>query len=190
MAEVSKTLAGLFVGGQSRRMGGRPKGLLPLPGGGSPVGRWLDLLGGMGLTVVLVGAHEAYRDLGWPLLADEPPGIGPIGGLAALLARSPGVALAFACDMPHVERSLVEKLLAAPAAAPIVAPREPAGWQPFFARYDANRVLPVVRRQIEHGQHSLQRLFDECAAAPLELSNGEWALLQDVDTPADLDPVR
>ncbi len=99
-------LAGIFVGGASTRWGGMPKGLLQLASGETLVGRWRTLFDSLGIETVLVGQHPSYATLGLDCVADEPAGIGPLGGLVGLLARADGRrVVAVACDMPYVSRS-------------------------------------------------------------------------------------
>jgi molybdopterin-guanine dinucleotide biosynthesis protein A len=180
-------VAGVFVGGRGVRMGGLPKGLLRGPGGSTLVERWHAMLAELGVPVVLVGEADAYARLGLPVLKDEPPGIGPLGGLVALLRHAGSVpALAFACDMPFVSRALVERLLAAPPDAPIVAPRRDARWEPLCARYDPVRVLPLALARATSSHHSLQSLLDEARAAALPLLPHEDAELRDWDSPTDV----
>lgn len=182
-----KVVAGVFVGGRSVRMGGRPKGLLRGPDGSTLVERWRAMLAELDVPVVLVGETGAYEGLGLTMLKDEPPGIGPLGGLVALLRHADNVpALAFACDMPFVSRTLVERLLAAPSYAAIVAPRRDARWEPLCARYDPARVLPLALARAASSHRSLQLLLDEADAAALTLLPHEVAELQDWDSPADV----
>lgn len=77
-------VAGIFVGGRSSRMGGRPKGLLELSPGVTLVERWRVLFEGLAIPTVLVGEQDAYAQLGLPVIADEPHA-GLLGGLLALL---------------------------------------------------------------------------------------------------------
>jgi molybdopterin-guanine dinucleotide biosynthesis protein A len=179
-------VAGIFVGGAGRRMGGRPKGLLKAPDGVTLVERWRALLDAMSVPVVLVGEVDAYAALGLPSIGDEPRGIGPLGGLIALLrhARN-GPAIALACDMPFVPGTLVERLRVAPDA-PIVAPRNEGRWEPLCARYDPVRVLPLALGCVARSHHSLQRLLDEARAAELPVSVQERSLLRDWDVPEDM----
>jgi molybdopterin-guanine dinucleotide biosynthesis protein A len=181
-------LAGIFVGGASRRMGGEPKGLLRAHGGATVVERSCSLLRAVGLPVVLVGDARAYEHLGLPVLADDPPGVGPLGGLVALLRRAnPEPAVALACDMPFVSRALVERLLAAPAEAPVIAPKRESRWEPLCARYDPVRVLPLALAQAASQHHSLQRLLDAVHAWALPLSEAERDHLRDWDEPGDIE---
>lgn len=168
-------------------MGGVPKGLLRGPNGTTLVERWRSLLDSLGIEVVLVGSAKPYAGLGLSVVADEPAGIGPMGGLVGLLRRAgPRPALAIACDMPFVSRELVERLLAAPPGPGIVAPRREGRWEPLCARYDAARVLPVAVSRAASPSHSLQRLLDEVGAVPLAVAPGEWAVLRDWDTADDV----
>jgi molybdopterin-guanine dinucleotide biosynthesis protein A len=180
-------IAGVFVGGAGNRMGKLPKGLLEAPGGGTLVDRLRAVLHEVGARRVwLVGRHPAYRAVGLDTIDDEPSGVGPIGGLVALLRRAGASrVLALACDMPFVSVGLVERLVAAPEAA-VVAPRRSGVWEPLCARYDARRVLPCAVRRIAEGRYGLQSLLLEVGAAPLPLQPGDAAQLRDWDTPEDV----
>jgi molybdopterin-guanine dinucleotide biosynthesis protein A len=180
-------LGGVFVGGAGRRMGRCAKGMLEAPGGGTLVERAVAALRGAGVAhVLLVGRHDGYEKLGLEMIDDEPGGIGPLGGLAALLRRAgPSRALALACDMPFVSAALLARLRSA-QGAPVVAPRRDGLWEPLCARYEATRVLPAVLRRIGAGEHALQPLLAECGAVALPLDPRDEDELRDWDTPEDL----
>jgi molybdopterin-guanine dinucleotide biosynthesis protein A len=178
-------LAGIFVGGQSRRMNGRAKGLLLTPSGPTIVERWRRMFEARDVETLLVGSHAAYADLGIPAIADEPPGIGPLGGLIALLTRAGGAtAIAVACDMPYVSQALVDKLVAHPSVADALAPRQGPMWEPLFARYRAS-ALATAKERASRGDHSLQGLLEELATEALALSADEMKELRDWDTAED-----
>jgi molybdopterin-guanine dinucleotide biosynthesis protein A len=182
----ASTIAGLFVGGRATRMGGHPKGLMHAPSGPTIVDRWRALLDSLSVPAVLVGAHPAYAHLGIPMVADDPVGIGPLGGLVALLRRAgSGRALALAGDMPFVSRALVARLLSG-GDAPVLAFRRGERWEPLCARYDAPRVLPIAVARAASGLHSLQGLLDEAGAVGVPLSEAEQDELSDWDSPGDL----
>ncbi len=186
-SSAGSVLAGVFVGGESRRMGS-PKGLLRFRG--EPlIGRWLTLFERLGVPVVLVGRRPEYARFTAPALEDDPPGVGPAGGLGALLgaavARPCTYALAVACDMPYVDDALVETLLDC-AAAPLVAVRRDARWEPFFARYEAAKVLPVLRARLARERRDLQGLCAEAGAVELPLPHAERGKLDDWDSPTDI----
>jgi molybdopterin-guanine dinucleotide biosynthesis protein A len=180
---------GVLAGGAGTRMGGRDKAALPAPGGLETLLERLVRVGrAAGFEVVLVGGRGFA---GVPLLRDVPPGVGPIGGLCALLAHAgtrPAVALA--CDMPYVSAALLQKLAREPSGAAVIAPRDPASgkWQPLFARYDSARVLPPVRAAIAGRTRSLQALFGTLQVHELALSAEEHAELRDWDEPGDVEP--
>lgn len=185
-AKAALPVVGIFVGGASSRMGGHPKGLLHGPSGETIVGRWQRLCEEVGLPFTLVGDAGTYAHLGIDNVPDERPGQGPLGGLVGLLtARAEPQIIAVACDMPYVTADLLRRLAVEPSDRAVVAPREGALYQPLFARYEAARVLPLARRQLDQGDGSLQRLLRTVGAAPFALSEEEARLLADWDEPAD-----
>lgn len=189
---MRRAVLGVFVAGASRRMRGHPKGLLPAPDTGEPIVAKLVRLGReVDLEAVLVGRSPHYAAVapGVPTLEDRPAGVGPLGGLAALLAHADGgVAVAVACDMPFVTAASLRRVATSPSTAQVVAPRRgpEAPFEPFLARYDAARALPVVERALRDGARSFQRLFALCEVDPLELDAELASALTDWDSPDDL----
>jgi molybdopterin-guanine dinucleotide biosynthesis protein A len=177
-------IVGIFVGGASTRMG-RTKALLPSPEGVTLVERQLALARTLGADVVLVGRRADVPPIA-PVLDDARAHAGPLGGLVALLAHAGArPAIALACDMPFVTADLMARLAAAPPAIAL-APRRDGRWEPLCARYDAPGALPVARERLERGALSMQGLLDAVGATELPLAEGEAALLDDWDTPADV----
>jgi molybdopterin-guanine dinucleotide biosynthesis protein A len=199
IAGIVPIVGGIFVGGASRRMGGSPKGLLVAPSGETILARAIALCEAAELEVVLVGDARAYasvatmqRTTAVMSLADEPPGIGPLGGIVALLAhashRGARHAIALACDMPYVTLELLQRLSRDESDAAVVAPRRhdgAHGWEPLCARYHVARVLPIARARALRGAHALQALLDDAGARELPLATSERAWLRDWDTPSD-----
>ncbi len=191
---------GIFVGGQGRRMGGVPKGNLQFEGR-SILDRTLESCravahsacpdGGSAVHLYLVGDSSAYSASGVQRLADDPKGMGPMGGLRALLreaARLGLPAVALANDLPFLTARLLERLCFENVAAAALAPRENQRWQPLFARFLPDVVLPEVDVALAQRSTSLQTLFDRLGAraAGLDLSVAEWQALRDWDRPSDM----
>lgn len=105
----------VLCGGEGRRMGGVEKPLLPLHD--RPL--LLHVLDRLLPQVrhVLVSANrdlDAYRALGHPVVSDDVPGLGPLGGLATV-ARHVTTPWLFCCpgDAPRLDAGLVSRLAAA-----------------------------------------------------------------------------
>jgi molybdenum cofactor guanylyltransferase len=183
---------GIFVGGRSRRMGGRPKGRLTSPASGEPLVVALVREGrAAGLVPVLVGDASSYADLvpDAPRIEDDPSGVGPLGGLAALLAHArEGHVVTVACDMPHVTAPVLRRIADHPSDAAVVAPRRgpDAPFEPMLARYQVSTVAPVLAEALGEGVRSFQALL---ARLPVEAvpANGDLAAaLEDWDHPEDV----
>jgi len=187
---MPKPLVGIFVGGEGRRMGGVAKGMLHAPGSDETLVTRLERVAREALgevDVVLVGRAEAYASVGLPSLADEPPGIGPLGGLVALLSearrRQAPFALALACDLPFVSPDLVARLASFAPDATALAPRQAGRWMPLCARYGAGAER-VARELAGEGQRSLQPVLERSGTRELPLESDEE--LADWDEPGDL----
>jgi molybdopterin-guanine dinucleotide biosynthesis protein A len=189
---MSQALVGIFVGGRGSRMGGVAKGLLQGEGG-EPLAARLCRVVRQALPeaeIVLVGRADAYASFGLRALADQPSGLGPIGGLCALLReaaeRGAPFAIALACDMPRVSKSLISRLAREPGGS--LAPRQGNGWQPLCARYAPEPALRAAEAVLSEGRRSLQEVLARLGPelGELRLSPAEADELSDWDEPADL----
>lgn len=184
-------------------MGGYPKGLLPAPSSDESmpaqqpgqkqqplVVRLQHLAEQLTLRCVLVGESAAYRHLELPQLADSPPGIGPLGGLQALLqAANPAGALALSCDLPYVSRPLLALLLAnvdANDGFDAVVPRCPGGPREPLCAYYAPSVAPVLVAAIEASERSFQALLLRLRVRELHLTSEQAQQLRDWDQRSDV----
>jgi len=185
-------LIGLFVGGKGKRLGGVAKGNLTLDGQKLIERLVLVVTSALpGSRLVLVGAAEPYAALGLTALADDPPGIGPLGGLRALLrhaeVQGASGALALACDLPHLGAGLVQRLATEAPQADFLAPRDGELWHTLVARYGTG-ALGVIDATIAADERALQRVVGRLGARAVELAvdESERAELRDWDTPEDL----
>lgn len=193
---LAPPLIGIFVGGRGRRMGGVAKGLLRRDG--RPlIEHIIEACAAAAAPgaaeLCLVGDAAAYTGVGLSSVPDAPAGIGPIGGLRALLleARRAGRdALAVAVDLPYVEAGLLRRLASECPDAALLAPREAGRWQPLLARYRPACALPALEAALASGATSLQSVFAHlvppAAAVELSLSHAERRALLDWDEPADI----
>ena len=189
----SDAVLGILVGGRARRMGGATKGLLSTAGGRTIVEHAASEFRAAcpNSSVWLLGRAQAYSHLGLAALADDPPRVGPIGGLRSLLLQAAplGVpAVLIGCDMPYLSSAVFHELLTAAPLATCVAPRADGLWQPLFSRYAPAQTLKTLDACLAAGSYSFQHLLDALGATPLALSAEHQEQLRDWDRPEDLPP--
>ena len=113
------TLAAVILaGGKASRLSGVDKVALEV-GGRTLLGRAIDAVGGAVPVVVVGPRREVSGDVVWT--REEPPGSGPLAGLAAGLAELPaGVTevVVLAADLVGVTPATIGRLRAALAARP------------------------------------------------------------------------
>ena len=143
-------------------------------------------------SIVLVGDARAYVASGVPTLDDDPHGVGPLGGVTALLefAKQRGArwALALTCDLPRIERTTLARLATEAPQASALVTKQAGVRNPLIARYAVSEALPAARSALSSGSHSVQGLLDRIGArvSTLALSPEEEASLADWDEPKDL----
>ncbi|MEM7437490.1 MAG: NTP transferase domain-containing protein [Myxococcota bacterium] len=185
----------VFVGGQSSRMG-RPKGLLPVPGGGTTILEHIVKCGRRaGLDPFLVGDAAPYVDLEPEVarVADDPKVPGPLGGLVAALRLADQTLVDFvitvACDMPYIDVGVLETLRDHPSSAAVVAARRAPGapWEPMLARHRTELSLPALVG-VSGATRSFQQFFASVEVEPLQLNEALLQALRDWDVPDDVVP--
>jgi molybdopterin-guanine dinucleotide biosynthesis protein A len=174
----------VLVGGRSSRMG-RDKALLPCRGEmlvQSVAAAVAEAAG----SAVLVGDPERYGALGYPVIPDETPGEGPLGGiLAALRHTGAELNLVTACDMPALSAPLLAGLLAAAESngAAATLPAGPSGrLEPLCAVY-GREALDHIQAAFDCG---IRKVTAALQGLPLEVYTvAEVEPFQNVNTPEE-----
>ena len=158
----------LQSGGQSSRMG-RDKALVPFRGK-TLIEHILAQTGGLAQeTIVITNRPDEYRFLGLPLYPDVIPDKGALGGLySAITHARHDLCLVLACDMPFLDRPLLDHLIALAsehdAVVPRLYPAESGGRrelqaEPFRAVYRKTCLAPI-RAALDAGKMRVISFFD------------------------------
>jgi molybdopterin-guanine dinucleotide biosynthesis protein A len=151
----------VMAGGCSRRMGS-DKALIVACG--------KTLIEGQAQTLEKAGANEVviscrheqpYGGFGYPLVFDEFPDRGPIGGISSALshAQNPWICV-LAVDLPKLPSEYLMKLFHRCGKGIGAIPRWNGRFEPLAAFYPQS-ALPLVSDRIMRGLFSLQALVDE-----------------------------
>lgn len=189
----------LLAGGRSRRLG-RDKALLRL-GGETLIARAARALVAVADEVAIVGAGQGdYSSLGLPVIADERPGLGPLGGIHAALGGSPhcGI-LVLACDLPFAGEPLLRYL--AELACEVLRAKggdSPRAWvpeqdgrlQPLCAVYSSG-CREIAAEALNEGPGSVHSLLSRIGVVEVQLTPSlpfyRPELLLNVNRPRDLE---
>ena len=185
-------LGAVLVGGASRRMGG-PKALLDIDG--RPLARRIAAsiaLAGAD-RVVAIGGEAAWQvDLGLDMVADQWPGIGPLGGIATALWWAFGVhpaalVVVVACDQPDVFPSTISRLesdltLAAPEVGAAALRTDDGHLHPFPSVWRATTVA-TIHGLVSTGERRAGTGFAAVGGSQIA---GDASEVADLDTPADV----
>ena len=192
MAIVKSELAGLIlVGGKSERMG-CDKATLRLAG--TPL--WeiaVSTLQPFVDRVILVdSARSSTFPASYHVLYDDPPGLGPLGGLVTGLEQSGYLHhLLVAVDYPLVQPALLQLLLDRATGHWAVCGRSALFLEPMIGYYNA-ACAPVIRRMLAKNENRTHKLLERVPAVVIDSDDYDKADPQrlsqtNVNTPADLE---
>lgn len=173
----------VLAGGRSSRMG-RDKALLRHLGVPLVVRAAAAVRSAAG-SVTILGDPAFYGRFGWPVLPDEQPHLGPIGGLYTALEHTKAEwNLVVACDMPGLSLDLLRELIRRThrCRSRCVAPVTDTGFEPLCAVYKRT-ALPQVRAAIAEGRLKMRELLPLLGTAPVAGLDPAW--FRNVNTPAE-----
>ncbi len=124
------------------------------------------------------------------LVADEVPGLGPLGGLSSVLAKaSYDTVVLLAVDMPYMTKEFLGMIASKATLDCGVVPEWEGFYQGLAAAYP-KKILPLVHEVLAKGNHSFQQLNHLAIARGLmrvhEVSPHEGRLFQNWNTPEDM----
>lgn len=182
---ATETIAGILIGGQSRRMG-TSKALLRfrettfiehLVQVARAVAEEVVLLGNAQLNIPALG--------GVPQLADEPGFAGPLAGLVPLLDYADNRrALLVACDMPLLDSEILTRMLSAceqSVDASVFRIADDQGFFPCCAAFHP-RIVSEARMELARSA-SLQALIARLRCRALEVDVAEAHKLRSFNSP-------
>lgn len=186
----------VLAGGGSTRLG-QDKALIEFDGKPLLL-RAFRLLESAVRRVTVVASRRQYAELGVPIIPDEWPGSGPLGGIVTALRHSAldGTQsewnLILACDMPFVTTDWLAFVAqrATRSAADAVVPRSSTGIEPLCAAYRTS-CAAALAASLDRG---VRKIGTAIGAVNVEyipetesiLFDSEGQLFKNVNTAADL----
>jgi len=183
------------AGGQSVRMGGRPKALIEV--GGRPIIERVvaALAPAVDDMLVVTNTPELYGFLRLAMVGDIYPDHGSLGGVYSGLKAAAGqAALTVACDMPFLHPEVVRLIADRAGEGDVVIPRVGSQLEPMHAAY-GKACLPHIERRLVTGQLKIVDLL--ACVRVVEIAEADVARFRDpriafmnVNTPAELERAR
>jgi molybdopterin-guanine dinucleotide biosynthesis protein A len=157
----------IMAGGKSSRMG-TDKSFVPLLGK-LMIEYVLEAVAGLGEEQMLITNKQAeYAFLNLPMYGDIYPDMGPLGGFHSALshAATPYI-LVVACDMPWLNRPLLEYMVSIRGSADIIVPRWEKYPEPLHAIYSQECLEPITAN-LDAGLLKLTAFFEKVRVNYLE----------------------
>ena len=190
MSTQAEVTAFVLAGGKSTRMG-TDKAFVRLDGR-TLLERALDVARAVTSDVRIVGEPRRFAAFA-PVVEDEFPGCGPLGGIhAALRSSTCDLNVIVAVDLPFISSALLQFLIgqARDSAAVVIVPRTVHGWQPLCAIY-RREFANLADTALRAGRYKVDALFAEARVEAIgedALRSGGFGpeLFRNLNTPEDL----
>ena len=149
---------------------GQDKALLPFLGE-LLIERVMKRVNLLGDELLVTTNHpERFPDFGVPMIKDQLPGKGALGGLlTALHAAQFSTVVVVACDMPFVNPDFLadacDQLHS--KQADVVVPHTEKGYEPLHAVYRRETCLPAVRDALQAGERRLISWYPSVNVIPI-----------------------
>jgi molybdopterin-guanine dinucleotide biosynthesis protein A len=192
---MSPITVAIMAGGKSSRMGTDKAFVKVL---GRPlIEDLVENLSGLGQEMILItNQPDGYRYLGLPLFSDVWPDKGALGGIYTALHHSTQPrTLCVACDMPFINRPLLEYLIALSVEGDAIVPRLNGEAEPFRAVYAREACLGPIRAALEANRMRIISFFPQVRVRWVEQPEVEQfdprhLSFFNVNTPEDLIEAR
>ncbi|NCF66623.1 MAG: NTP transferase domain-containing protein [Chloroflexi bacterium] len=151
-----------------------------------------EKLSGLGDEIILItNRPDPYAYLNLPMFADTYMGSGPLAGIfTALTAASYSHTLIVACDMPLLNRPLLQHLISLKETADVVVPRWGKYPEPLHAVY-GKTCIPAIEKHLEAGKLKITGFFAEVRVyfveqKEIERFDPQGRSFTNINTPEDL----
>lgn len=190
MEREGNSIAGyILTGGKNRRMGGKRKLFLEYKG--KPfywhILQALDLFSNVYLSV---DAIPPYEVLSLPMIVDQYPEIGPIGGIYSGLQYCREEALfVTACDMPLIDQNVVRQVIEQYEKEnniTVVQVKEQI--HPLFGIYPKT-VLPIIEQMIQANDYRIMNLLALAQVSVVQLDNNS-RIAENINTEKEYERLR
>lgn len=180
----------LVAGGKSARMG-RDKAGVEFRG--EPLWRHqLRTLRETGADEILISGRSdsCYANGGIRIVADEMPGLGPLGGIHSVLgAASHPLVLVLGIDMPFMTTDYLLRIVAHCGAETGAVPERGGFYEGLAAVYPKS-ACGIASIQLRSGRYSLQRFVSQSRevgqVAACAIDDADEVLFKNINTPLDL----
>ena len=189
-------MAFVQAGGGSIRFG-RDKALVQL-GGKTMLARTTELVAKVCESAQIVAPAGKYPDAPAPVIADQYPGEGPLGGILTALSLLPRgkLALIVSCDMPFLTVEFLADLRrrAEKSEKLVVVPRSENGLEPLCAAWK-REALPEIQLAFDAGVRKVTDAMGRLRMEVLDESawrrfDSEGRLFWNMNTEADFEEAR
>jgi molybdenum cofactor guanylyltransferase len=186
---ISPDLLSVIVlsGGKSSRMN-QDKGLVVFDKS-TLIETVIQKFKGFANEIIISSNSSTYDYLGYQVIADEIPEIGPMGGIYSYLPKSKtDYNFVVSCDMVLLEPQIIHGIISRIVDNQVIVGQYAEGfYEPLCAVYHKS-VLPIIQNAIGRKDYSLQNLIKCAKSLTINIESQNWnkSNFFSVNSPNDL----
>ncbi|WP_420630706.1 molybdenum cofactor guanylyltransferase [Candidatus Leptofilum sp.] len=188
---ANKLTVAIMAGGKSSRMG-KDKSFV-LFNGRPMIEIALETVAGLGdETLLITNKPGAYAHFNLPMVSDIYPDHGPLGGIyTAVHAATYPHTVVVACDMPWLNRSLLEYMITLRETADVIVPRWEKFPEPLHAIY-SKACLPAIEAKLKEKRLKITGFFGQVIVrfverGEIEQFDANGRSFANINSPEDLE---
>lgn len=174
----------LLAGGKSSRMGTN-KALLPVHGM-SFTEKIIKELSNVNSNIYISSSTKEMEKFGLPLIKDNHPNCGPIGGIEAAIKAINNNSWLFltTCDMPFIKHKLILPLYNERKAYEAVVYTHNNNPEPLFGFYHSS-IYNQISKAIENKEYSINKLLNKIKTNYIGIEEPAAFSLVNINTPGE-----
>lgn len=174
----------ILAGGKSSRMG-QDKGLMLL-NGKSMIEYVIDVAKQISPQISIVANNESYSKFGLPVYKDEFEEKGPLAGIYTGLKNSTTEHnLILSCDIPFVQKDLLEFLLISSEGSDITTSLFQDKLHPLIGVYSKS-CESIIAQQISKNELKVSNIFEKLKTKQIDVSHFDSSNFRNINSETDL----
>lgn len=173
----------ILAGGKSSRMG-EDKGLM-LFKGEPMIQHVINLVKPLVNSIIIISNNNTYQNFGYPVFEDVIKNSGPLAGiLTGLQNTSTAKNLVLSCDVPNVNKELLQLLISEAKNVDVVIPEKENRTHQLIGIYDKS-CTSIFKSELENDQRKIKLAIEKMNYKVVDANHIDTQIFHNINTKED-----